>query len=249
MRYRATLAYDGTAYQGFQRQSGDIPTIQGTVERAIASASGGQRVNVSGAGRTDTGVHASGQVIAFDLDWTHGDQTLLRAINFHLPEDIALQHIRRQPDFHPRHDAISRLYRYRVLVAAQRQPLLRTRVWQMRHELDGELMEQAARLFLGEKDFGALGRPTQGEVTIRTVFRSEWTSQQNEFGTLWTYTVEADGFLQHMVRRMVAMLVQVGQQRMTVERFEELLNRAKLVEALAIAPPQGLTLEVVRYNE
>jgi len=248
MRYRATLAYDGTAYQGFQRQSGSIPTIQGTVEQAIASASR-QQIAISGAGRTDTGVHASGQVIGFDVEWTHDDQALLRAINFHLPEDIALQDIRQQPDFHPRHDAISRLYRYRVLVAAQRQPLLWERVWQMKNELDGGLMEQAAKLFLGEKDFGALGKPTQGEVTIRTVFRSEWAAQQNEFGMLWTYTVEANGFLQHMVRRMVAMLVQVGQQRMTVERFEELLNRAKLVEALAIAPPQGLTLEVVRYNE
>ena len=248
MRYRATLAYDGTAYQGFQRQAGDIPTIQGAVEQAIASVSG-QQVAISGAGRTDTGVHASGQVIGFDLEWKHDVQALLRAINFHLPMDIAVQDLRQQPDFHPRYDAISRLYRYRILVATQRQPLLRERVWQVKNELDGGVMEQAAKLFLGEKDFGALGRPTQGEVTIRTVFRSEWVSQQIEFGTLWTYTVEADGFLQHMVRRMVAMLVQVGQQRMTLERFEYLLNRAQLIEALAIAPPQGLSLEVVRYNE
>ena len=248
MRYRATLAYDGTAYQGFQRQAGDIPTIQGAVEQAIASASG-QQITISGAGRTDTGVHASGQVIGFDLEWKHDVQALLRAINSHLPLDIALQDIRQQLDFHPRYDAISRLYRYRVLVTVQRQPLLRERVWQVKNELDGGMMEQAAKLFLGEKDFGALGRPTQGEVTIRTVFRSEWVSQHDQFGTLWTYTVEANGFLQHMVRRMVAMLVQVGQQRMTVKRFEDLLNRAQLVEALAIAPPQGLTLEVVRYNE
>lgn len=248
MRYRATLAYDGTAYQGFQRQSGDTPSIQGTVEQAIALVSG-QKVAISGAGRTDTGVHAIGQVIAFDVEWAHADEALLRAINFQLPQDIALQDIRQQPDFHPRYDAISRLYRYRVLIAAQRQPLLLTRVWQMWNGLDGALMEQASKLLIGEKDFGALGKPTQGEVTIRNVMRSEWASQHNEFGMLWTYTVEADGFLHHMVRRMVALLVQVGQKRMTLERFEELLNRAKLVEALAIAPPQGLTLEVVRYNE
>lgn len=110
-------------------------------------------------------------------------------------------------------------------------------------------MEQGSKLFLGEKDFGALGKATTGEVTIRTVYRSEWTSEQNEFGMLWTYTVEANGFLQHMVRRMVAMLVRVGQKRMTLERFEELLDRAKLIEGLPIAPAQGLTLEVVRYNE
>ncbi len=248
MRYRATLAYDGTAYQGFQRQAGGIPTIQDAVEQAIALVIG-QQVSISGAGRTDTGVHASGQVIGFDVDWMHADQALLRAINFHLPPDIALQDIRQQPGFHPRYDAISRLYRYRVLIAPQRQPLLITRAWQMWNMLDGELMGQAAKLFLGEQDFASLGNPTQGEITIRRVVLSEWAAQQNEFGTLWTYTVEANGFLQHMVRRMVAMLVQVGQQRMTVERFEHLLNRTKLIEALAIAPPQGLSLEVVRYNE
>jgi tRNA pseudouridine38-40 synthase len=248
MRYRATLAYDGTAYQGFQRQASGIPSIQAAVEQAIANVSG-QQVTVSGAGRTDTGVHASGQVIAFDVEWAHKDQDLLRALNARLPQDIALQDIRQQPGFHPRYDALSRLYRYRVLVAVQRQPLLRERVWQLWQSVDGELMEQAAKLFLGEKDFGALGKPTHGEVTIRTVFKSEWAAQQNEFETLWTYTVEANGFLQHMVRRMVAMLVQVGQNRMPLERFEELLNRAQLVEGLPIAPPQGLTLEVVRYNE
>ena len=212
MRYRATLAYDGTAYQGFQRQAGDIPTIQAVVEQAIAHVSS-QQVAISGAGRTDTGVHASGQVIGFDVEWKHDEQALLRAINHHLPPDIALQDLRQQSDFHPRYDAISRLYRYRVLVATHRQPLLRERVWQVKNALDAALMEQAARLFLGEKDFGALGRPTHGEVTIRTVYRSEWAVQHNEVGMLWTYTVEANGFLQHMVRRMVAMLVQVGQQR------------------------------------
>ncbi|MBA3869390.1 MAG: tRNA pseudouridine(38-40) synthase TruA [Anaerolineae bacterium] len=248
MRYRATLAYDGTAYQGFQRQASGIPSIQAAVEQAIANVSG-QQVTVSGAGRTDTGVHASGQVIAFDVEWAHKDHDLLRALNARLPQDIALQDIRQQPGFHPRYDALSRLYRYRVLVAVQRQPLLRERVWQLRQSVDSELMEQAANLFLGEKDFGALGKPTQGEVTIRTVFQSEWAAQQTEFGTLMTYTVEANGFLQHMVRRMVAMLVQVGQNRIPLERFEELLNRAQLVEGLPIAPPQGLTLEVVRYNE
>ncbi|MCA0454759.1 MAG: tRNA pseudouridine(38-40) synthase TruA [Chloroflexi bacterium] len=248
MRYRATLAYDGTAYQGFQRQSEGKATIQGAVEQAIATISG-KSITIYGAGRTDTGVHATGQVIGFELDWPHADEALLKAINVNLPLDIALQDIRQQPDFHPRYDAFSRLYRYRVLIASQRQPLLLNRAWQLQRPLNGTLMEEAAALYIGEKDFAALGKPTQGDVTVRTVYRSEWAVRQDEFGTLWTYTVEANGFLQHMVRRMVAMLVQVGQERMTVERLGELLERAKLVESLAIAPPQGLTLEVVRYNE
>src|SRR3954451_16689750 len=139
MRYRATLAYDGTAYQGFQRQASGIPSIQAAVEEAIAYVSG-QQVMVSGAGRTDTGVHASGQVIAFDVEWAHKDQDLLRALNARLPQDIALQDICQQPGFHPRYDALSRLYRYRVLVAVQLQPLLRERVWQLRRSVDGELI-------------------------------------------------------------------------------------------------------------
>src|SRR5262245_36389052 len=113
MRYRATLAYDGTAYQGFQRQIGDTPTVQLAVENAIAAVTG-QRATVIGAGRTDAGVHATGQVITFEVEWAHADEALLRAINAHLPGDIALQTIADAPGFHPRFDAASRLYRYRV---------------------------------------------------------------------------------------------------------------------------------------
>src|SRR5262245_56052776 len=114
IRYRATLAYDGTAYLGFQRQAGNAPTIQAAVETAITAVTG-QQVTVIGAGRTDTGVHALGQVIAFDVDWSHSPEELMRALNALLPEDIALQSITRQPGFHPRFDATSRVYRYYIL--------------------------------------------------------------------------------------------------------------------------------------
>jgi tRNA pseudouridine38-40 synthase len=248
MRYRATLAYDGTAYQGFQRQAGNTPTIQLAVEQAIASVTG-QPVTLKGAGRTDSGVHASGQVIAFDVEWAHPDDALLRAINASLPDDIALQDICQQPGFSPRFDAISRLYRYRVLVATPRQPLLRQRVWQVQHSLNGDPMQQAAKVLVGEHDFGAFGQPPKGENTVRAVYRSEWGTQQNEFGTLWTYTVEANAFLQHMVRRMVGQMIKVGQGRMSVTAFEEVFRAGKLIGNTSIAPPQGLTLELVRYKE
>src|SRR5258708_38338532 len=115
VRYRAILAYDGKAYQGFQRLSDDQRSIQGAVEAALRQASGGQRVAILGAGRTDAGVHATGQVIAFDLAWKHEDDDLLRAVNALLPIDIALQSLERaQPGFHPRFDAYSRTYQYRV---------------------------------------------------------------------------------------------------------------------------------------
>ncbi|MEZ4668347.1 MAG: tRNA pseudouridine(38-40) synthase TruA [Anaerolineae bacterium] len=248
MRYRATLAYDGTAYQGFQRQAGDTRTIQLALEQAIAVVTG-QPVTVKGAGRTDTGVHASGQVIAFDVEWKHADDALLRAINVTLPPDIAVLNICQQPGFSPRHNAFSRLYRYRVLVTPVRHPLVRQRMWQIERALDGDLMQQAAHLLIGEHDFGAFGQPPRGENTVRKLFQSEWVNQQTEYGMQWTYTVEGTAFLLHMVRRMVWQMVQVGQGRMMVSAFEERFRKAKLVGITSIAPPQGLTLELVRYNE
>src|SRR5437762_2008204 len=124
-RYRATVAYDGTNYQGFQRQAGDTPTIQGALEAAISRISRGQSVTVLGAGRTDTGVHATGQVIAFDLIWRHTEDDLLRAINALLPMEIAVQKLTRaEPGFHPRYDARSRTYQYFVYEAQIRQPMM-----------------------------------------------------------------------------------------------------------------------------
>lgn len=248
MRYRALLAYDGTAYQGFQRQAGDTPTIQLALEQAISAVTG-QTVTVVGAGRTDTGVHASGQVVAFDMDWTHGDQALIRAINMQLPEDIALQDIRQHERFHPRFDAYSRIYRYRVLQTPHRQPLLRDRVWHLYGKLSVETMGRAAGLLIGEHDFAAFGQPPTGESTIRTVYVSEWVVETQPYGTLWTYTIEANAFLKHMVRRIVGLLVKVGQGSVTVEDFEKRFRRAQLIQAISLAPPQGLTLETVRYNE
>src|SRR5690606_5839800 len=114
VRYRATRADDGTAYQGFQRQGGDTPTIQAALEKALLAVTG-QPVTVIAAGRTDSGVHAVGQVIAFDVVWKHGDDDLLRAINAVLPDDIALQDLRQQAGFHPRYDAVARVYKYHLV--------------------------------------------------------------------------------------------------------------------------------------
>jgi tRNA pseudouridine38-40 synthase len=249
-RYRATLAYDGTAYQGFQRQAGDTPTVQLAVERALMAITG-QLVTVLGAGRTDTGVHATGQVIAFDVEWKHDEAALLRALNTNLPADVALQDlVLAPPQFHPRFDARARLYRYRVLGVKQRQPLLRDRAWQLRGvHLDAAVLSQAARLLIGEHDFAAFGQPPQGENTIRTVYISEWRTQEEALGCLWTYTVEANAFLQHMVRRMVWLLVAVGRGNLTLDGFEAVFKSRNRANIRGIAPPGGLTLEMVRYNE
>lgn len=206
-------------------------------------------MTVIGAGRTDTGVHATGQVIAFELEWKHGERALLRAVNATLPDDIALQDIRQQEGFHPRFDALSRLYRYRIIQSSQRQPLLRARAWHVWGDLNAEALAQAAQVLLGEHDFASFGQPPQGENTLRTVYRSEWMTEAEAYGTMWTYTIEANAFLQHMVRRIVGLLVRVGQAGMTIAEFEAIFRRGRLAEAISLAPPQGLTLEAVRYNE
>ena len=247
-RYRATLAYDGSAYQGFQRQIEGRPSIQRAVEVAITAVTG-QEIAIIGAGRTDTGVHARGQVIAFDVTWKHGDEALLRAINANLPADIALQDITQQPGFHPRFDAVSRVYQYYIVQANQRQPLLRHYVWQVRHPLDATEMQKAADLLIGEHDFAAFGTPPKGNNTVRTVLVSRWTRQSEVYGIRFIYRIEANAFLYRMVRRIVGMLVTVGQGKLTVDQFEAAFRGAELIQAAMIAPPQGLVLEAVRYPE
>jgi tRNA pseudouridine38-40 synthase len=246
VRYRATLAYDGSAYCGFQRQAGDLPTIQAAVETALAKISG-QQVTVIGAGRTDTGVHAEGQVIAFEVDWRHGDEALLRALNAVLPDDIALQEIRQQAGFHPRFDAVARVYRYTIVQATQRQPLLQDRAWHVQRPLDRVGMAEAAAFLIGVHDFGAFGKPPQGTNTFREVFRSEWAQANEHNGVLHTYHIEANAFLQHMVRRIVGVLVEVGRGALSVDDFCNVLGSGRLVDGVTLAPPHGLVLETVRY--
>jgi tRNA pseudouridine38-40 synthase len=245
-RYRATLAYDGTAYRGFQRQAGNTPTIQRAVEQAVAAVCG-QQITVIGAGRTDTGVHASGQVIAFDVDWPHDDDALLRALNANLPEDIAVQHIRQQDGFHPRFDARSRLYRYTVVQSPQRQPLLRHRAWHLWSGLDATAMQKAAEMLVGRHDFAAFGRPPQGTNTIREVLTSRWQWWPCAYGTLLTYDIEANAFLHHMVRRIVGTLVELGRSALDMAGFEAVFRSGDLSQIKTIAPPQGLVLVRVRY--
>ncbi len=248
VRYQGTLAYDGTAYQGFQRQAAGIPTIQGAVENAFMTVSG-QTVTVIGAGRTDTGVHASGQVISFDLVWRHGVEQLLKAVNATLTPDIALLRLEAAPHpaFHARFDATARTYRYQVLNADVRHPLFAHRAWHVWGQFDGVMMAQAAAMLIGTHDFGAFGLPPQGDNTTRTIMRSEWTTQADDAGMLWHYTVEATAFLQHMVRRIVSVLVSLGRGMKSLDFFEAMLHQPLLRAGVTIAPPQGLTLTRVRY--
>jgi tRNA pseudouridine38-40 synthase len=245
-RYRATLAYDGTRYQGFQRQAGDTPTIQGAVENALLRATG-QQTTVIGAGRTDSGVHARGQVIAFEVAWKHEDDVLLRAVNALLPDDIALQDIAQQAGFHPRFDARSRLYSYTIIHAPQRQPLWWPYSWHIRGALDSDALRWTAKLLVGKHDFATFGNAPHGENTIREILRSEWQVYPETFGQRLVYQVEGSAFLHHMVRRMVGMQVDVARGHMTQADFEAAFLAANIAESGTAAPPQGLVLECVYY--
>lgn len=249
MRYRAVVAYDGGAYQGFQRQADGIPTIQASIESALVRIAG-HMIGIVGAGRTDTGVHATGQVIAFDLDWRHDTDALLRAFNANLPDDIALQSVDvAESGFHPRFDARSRRYAYTVIQAEQRQPLLRGYSWYVPeyHRLNVQVMNEVAVSLNGTHDCATFGNPPQGDNTVRTVLHSEWSTLDEGFGRRLVYHVEANAFLHHMVRRMVGMLVDVGRGAMTTTEFHERFEAADLSQAGTMAPPQGLTLVGVRY--
>ena len=247
------VAYDGAAYQGFQRQRSGVPSIQGVLEAALQAVIGVPTV-LRGAARTDTGVHASGQVITFRADWKHDTTALVRALNSRLPADIAIQRLSSAPDgFHPRFDAISRTYRYQVIEGAPRHPLFDRQGWQVRKPLDLDAMQQAAALIPGEHDFAAFGRPTQGEITIRRVYRSMWFAEplsesiHGLSGRLLSYWVEANGFLKHMVRVLVGGMVEVGLGWLTCDSLAAILHSVDRDQAKFSAPPHGLTLMAVSY--
>lgn len=246
-RYRATLAYDGANYQGFQRQASGIPTIQGAVEDALLRATG-QPTTVIGAGRTDAGVHARGQVIAFEVEWRHEDEVLMRAVNALLPEDIALQNIAQQAGFHPRFDARSRLYSYTIIHARQRQPLWGHYSWHVWSAVDEATLQWTANLLVGKHDFATFGHAPKGENTVREVMRSEWQVYPESFGRRLVYWVEGNAFLHHMVRRMVGMQLDAARGQITREAFQAEFRAARLTKKATIAPPQGLVLECVYYT-
>jgi tRNA pseudouridine38-40 synthase len=253
-RYRATLAYDGDRYQGFQRQAQGIPTIQGAVESALAGVTG-ETVGVIGAGRTDTGVHATGQVIAFDVQaWRHGERALHRALNAALPHDIVLVALESLPQgspFHPRFDAGSRLYKYHIIVSPERLPSLSRFAWCVRPPLDADALHAAAACVAGERDFGAFGHAPIGENTVRAVYHSSWQNAdvpEAADAVSWRYTVEANAFLQHMVRRLVGHMIDVARGQHTLAAFQVLIEGARLTPNWTVAPPHGLTLVQVKYS-
>ncbi|RMH01081.1 MAG: tRNA pseudouridine(38-40) synthase TruA [Chloroflexi bacterium] len=245
-RYRAIVEYDGTGYFGFQRQRDDQPTVQSRLEDVLTGLAGGEPVRVTGAGRTDSGVHALGQVICFELTWRHREEDLLRAMNANLPDDIAIKAlIECSETFHPRFDARRRAYEYHVYNAAVRSPIRRLRSWHVARSLDVERMNEAAACLIGVHDFATFGQPPQGENSVREVFVAEWRRE----GEMLVFFIEANAFLYRMVRSIVGSLKLVGEGSWTVADFEEAFRACDRARCGTVAPPHGLYLVSVCYED
>lgn len=244
--YRITLAYDGTDFLGWQRQSdGAGRTVQGEVEAALARLAGGAAVAVAGAGRTDAGVHAVGQVASFDLPRDVAPARLQRALNGLLPEDVRVLDAGLAPEgFHARRSAVSKLYRYVLDSGGVALPQRRRYAGWIPWPLDRARVAAAAALYLGRHDFASLASSGSSvATTTRTVTRSEVSFDD---ATL-VYEVEAEGFLRKMVRSMVGGLVAAGRGAVSVEDLARALDARDRRGWPPPAAACGLTLVRVSY--
>ncbi len=243
-RYQVILAYDGTGFTGSQRQA-NSRTVQGELEKALRNLGWSDRA-VLMAGRTDTGVHATGQVAAFDFEWTHSADKLIWALNADLPSDLVIRNLRPvSATFHPRFDAVSREYRYRVFFEPIRDPLRDRFLWRTWPAVDEDALKRNASIFLGKHDFAAFGsRTTPKGTTVRTVTKAEWKKMPDGE---WQFEVRADAFLYRMVRKLVFVQVSLAQGKCSVEKVRHALSKQGTLLA-GLAPAHGLTLVEVTYG-
>jgi tRNA pseudouridine38-40 synthase len=214
-RYQVILAYDGSHFKGFQRQA-KARSVQGVVENALRKLNW-QGKSILAAGRTDTGAHAAGQVIAFELEWAHGAQDLQQALNKYLPFDVAARDVKRvSPTFHPRYDADWRKYLYRIYCQPVRDPLLEPYAWRVWPAVDLLALYEIARPLTGQHDFAAFGTPPQtGGNTVRRVLHADW----KEEAPYLIFEITAQAFLYHMVRRLVFMQVCIAQGKLAADEL------------------------------
>jgi tRNA pseudouridine38-40 synthase len=240
---KLTLEYDGTQYHGWQLQKNAL-TLQGTLEAVLARLFG-QPIRVRVAGRTDTGVHALGQVVSFKSEKIIELQRLHRALNALLPPDIVVRQVEPVPDtFNPRRDALSRTYRYQIWNHPWPSAIWARYSWHAPFSLEREAMRQAAALLTGDHDFSSFqGSDWVKHNPHRTVLRSA----VYDGGEFLVYEVEARSFLRHMVRNIVGTLVDVGRGAISVEEFAEIFAARDRTRAGLNAPPQGLFLMEVKY--
>jgi tRNA pseudouridine38-40 synthase len=245
-RIRVTVSYDGTQYHGWQVQPG-LPTIQGTIEGVLAQIEG-LVVQVHGSGRTDAGVHAVAQVAAFDLTNPIPLNNLRKAMNRLLPRDIRVTETREAaPDFHPRHQATAKTYEYRILRAEVCPPFEWRYLYHLPFPLDEASMVQFAPLLEGEHDFSAFAASDETDDLGRSKIRRVFSSRMTREGDRLIYRVRGSGFLKHMVRNIMGVLIEVGKGNLTREAFVDRLRPSCAIPAGPSAPARGLFLIGVEY--
>ncbi|MCS6926184.1 MAG: tRNA pseudouridine(38-40) synthase TruA [Candidatus Binatia bacterium] len=244
MHLKLTLEYDGTNYHGWQLQRNAV-TLQGTIEAVLARLFN-EPLRLRVAGRTDAGVHALGQVASFKTTKSVDLPRLHRSLNALLPPDIVVTQVEEVPDsFHPRRDALSRLYCYRIWHRPQPSALWARYAWHVPFPLDLSAMEQAAALLVGEHDFSSFqGADTVAHNPRRTVLHST-VCREDSFVV---YQIEARSFLRHMVRNIVGTLVDVGRGALSVADFAHIFAARDRTRAGVTAPPHGLFLVKVTYG-
>lgn len=241
--FKLVLLYDGTRYHGWERKQG-LDTIQGRLENVLSKLCDAP-IEVIGAGRTDAGVHAKGMVASAQMETNLSEMELLRAINAHLPADIALREIKEaSPRFHARYRAVGKTYCYTCYDGVLKPVFDRKFVTVLDASPDLEAMRQAAAYLVGQHDFKSFcGNPKMKKSTVRTVDRIDIVRK----GSRLTFTVHGDGFLQHMVRILVGTLLEVGWRKRSPESMKALLEARSRREAGFTAPAQGLCLMNVDY--
>jgi len=245
MKIALIIEYDGTNYHGFQYQK-NVLSVQEELEKSIYKLEQ-KAIRIKGAGRTDAGVHALGQVVSFDSDSAYPPEVFLNALNHYLPEDICIteSYVVRD-DFDPRRDAKSRVYRYVIKKSHIRSPFFRNKVLTISEDLDIGMMSQGASLFLGIHDFTRFTTSIalRDTTPVRNILRSEIVKN----GNLINYIVEGNAFLMHQVRRMTGALVDLGRSIMSLEDLIGMIDGSNKIVANSL-PAHGLYLEKVYYGE
>jgi tRNA pseudouridine38-40 synthase len=242
-RYRIVVEYDGSEFYGWQRQNRER-TVQQELEEALASLNGNQPVTVIGSGRTDTGVHALGQVAHFNLDTTLPAEMIRNALNAKTGQDMFIHScIETDADFHARFSARRRYYQYRIIL--QPSVIQRHYTWQIDYPLELDRLRECAKIVIGDHDFSRLCRAsTETELKMCRIYESKWIKNEN----FLYYTIVGNRFLHSMVRMLVGTMIEVAKGKGEVKDFQHLLHNRECPLKVFTAPARGLFLMQVEYE-